>query len=133
VKLLLDTHVWIWSQEAPEKLGNEARRLLIDGKSTNYLATISVLELARLVAAGNILINKPLAVWIETAVDELHAEEVAMTREIAAEAYALPGEFHRDPADRILVATARREGLTLLTADDRILSCPHVRTLDARR
>jgi PIN domain nuclease of toxin-antitoxin system len=133
VKLLLDTHVWIWSQEAPEKLGNEARRLLIDGKSTNYLATISVLELARLVAAGNILINKPLAVWIETAVDELHAEEVAMTREIAAEAYALPGEFHRDPADRILVATARREGLTLLTADDRILSYPHVRTLDARR
>lgn len=133
MKLLLDTHVWIWSQEAPEKLGNEARRLLIDGKSTNYLATISVLELARLVAAGNILINKPLAVWIETAVDELHAEEVAMTREIAAEAYALPGEFHRDPADRILVATARREGLTLLTADDRILSYPHVRTLDARR
>ena len=133
MKLLLDTHVWIWSQEAPEKLGNAARRLLIDGRSTNYLATISVLELARLVAAGNILIDKPLAVWIETAVDELHAEEVAMTREIAAEAYALPGEFHRDPADRILVATARREGLTLLTADDRILSYPHVRTLDARR
>ena len=133
MKLLLDTHVWIWSQEAPEKLGNEARRLLIDGKSTNYLATISVLELARLVAAGNILINKPLAVWIETAVDELHAEEIEMTREIAAEAYALPGEFHRDPADRILVATARRECLTLLTADDRILSYPHVRTLDARR
>lgn len=133
MKLLLDTHVWIWSQESPEKLGKEARRLLVDGKSTNHVATVSVLELARLVAAGDIFLNRPLPAWVETAVEELHAEELAMSREIAAEAYALPGEFHRDPADRILVATARREGLTLLTADARILSYPHVKTLDARR
>jgi PIN domain nuclease of toxin-antitoxin system len=133
VKLLLDTHVWIWSQESPEKLGKEARRLLVDGKSTNHVATVSVLELARLVAAGDIFLNRPLPAWVETAVEELHAEELAMSREIAAEAYALPGEFHRDPADRILVATARRESLTLLTADARILSYPHVKTLDARR
>jgi PIN domain nuclease of toxin-antitoxin system len=133
VRLLLDTHVWIWSQEAPEKLGAEARRMLVDARSTNHVATVSMLELARLVAAGDILLNKPLAAWIETAVEELHAEEVAMSRENATEAYALPGEFHRDPADRILVATARRESLTLLTADDRILAYPHVRTLDARR
>lgn len=133
MKLLLDTHVWIWSQESPEKLGKEARRLLVDGKSTNHVATVSVLELARLVAAGDIFLNRPLPAWVETAVEELHAEELAMSREIAAEAYALPGEFHRDPADRILVATARRESLTLLTADARILSYPHVKTLDARR
>jgi PIN domain nuclease of toxin-antitoxin system len=133
VKLLLDTHVWIWSQESPEKLGPQARRMLVDARSTNHVATVSMLELARLVAAGDILLNKPLAAWIETAVEELHAEEVAMSREIATEAYALPGEFHRDPADRILVATARRESLTLLTADDRILAYPHVKTLDSRR
>jgi len=133
VKLLLDTHVWIWSQESPEKLGKEARRLLVDGKSTNHVATVSVLELARLVAAGDIFLNRPLPAWVETAVEELHGEELAMSREIAAEAYALPGEFHRDPADRILVATARRESLTLLTADARILSYPHVKALDARR
>ncbi len=133
MKLLLDTHVWIWSQESPEKLGKEARRLLVDGKSTNHVATVSVLELARLVAAGDIFLNRPLPAWVETAVEELHAEELAMSREIAAEAYALPGEFHRDPADRILVATARRESLTLLTADARILSYPHVKALDARR
>ena len=47
------------------------------------------------------------------------------------EAYALPGTFHRDPADRVLVATARRDGLTLVTADDRILAYPHLRTQDA--
>lgn len=133
MKLLLDTHVWIWSQESPEKLGPQTRRLLVDARSTNHVATVSMLELARLGAAGDILLNKPLTAWIETAVEELHADEIAMSREIATEAYALPGEFHRDPADRILVATARRESLTLLTADERILAYPHVKTLDARR
>ena len=49
------------------------------------------------------------------------------------EAYALPGSFHRDPADRLLVAAARRSGLTLVTADDRILAYPHVHTQNARR
>ena len=132
MKLLLDTHVWIWSQESPEKLGLQARRLLVDARSTNHVATVSMLELARLVATGDILLNKPLAAWIETAVEELHADEVAMSREIATEAYALPGEFHRDPADRILASTARLMEMTLLTADERLLSYPHVRTLDVR-
>ena len=56
-----------------------------------------------------------------------------MSHEVAMEAYALPGTFHRDPADRVLVATARRDGLTLVTAGARILAYPHVRTQDARR
>jgi PIN domain nuclease of toxin-antitoxin system len=52
---------------------------------------------------------------------------------VALEAYALPGAFHRDPADRLLVAAARRNNLTLVTADDRILAYPHARSQDARR
>ncbi len=55
-----------------------------------------------------------------------------MTHEIAAEAYALPPGFHKDPADRILVAAARCHQLTLLTADERILQYPHVRTIHAQ-
>ena len=62
-----------------------------------------------------------------------NALEAALSSKIAAEAYRLPGEFHRDPADRILVATARLESWTLLTADRRILDYPHVRTKDARK
>ena len=55
-----------------------------------------------------------------------------LTHEIAQEAYALPGAFHQDPADRILVAAARVHGVTLLTGDDRILAYQDVRSLDAR-
>ena len=55
---------------------------------------------------------------------DLVAHTIAVTREVAMEAYALPGTFHRDPADQILVATARQDGLTLVTADDRILAYP---------
>jgi len=57
----------------------------------------------------------------------------SLTHEMAIEAYALPGAFHRDPADRVLVAAARLQGWTLLTADDRILEYRDVRSLDARR
>jgi PIN domain nuclease of toxin-antitoxin system len=64
---------------------------------------------------------------------ELSAQTVPMSHEVATEAYALPGSFHRDPADRLLVAAARRSGLTLVTADDRILAYPHVHTQNARR
>jgi PIN domain nuclease of toxin-antitoxin system len=56
-----------------------------------------------------------------------------VTHEMAWEAYHLPGSFHRDPADRILVATARLYGLTLLTADDSILRYPYVKSMSARR
>jgi PIN domain nuclease of toxin-antitoxin system len=75
----------------------------------------------------------PLAEWVVESMADLAAQTVSMSHEVAMEAYALPGTFHKDPADRILVAVARRNGLTLVTADDRILSYPHVRTQDARR
>ncbi len=60
------------------------------------------------------------------------ATTVLVSHETAIESYRLPDPFHRDPADRVLVATARIEGATLLTADDGILAYPHVQLLDAR-
>ena len=58
---------------------------------------------------------------------------MVMDDAVAIEAYALPGRFHADPADRLLVATARVHGLTLVTADKRILKYPEVRVIDARK
>lgn len=103
--MLLDTHVWVWSQESPEKLGRCTRRLLVANEHVNAVSPVSSLELARLVTIG----------------------------EIALEACALPGRFHPDPADRILVATARCHSLRLVTADTRILEYADVPSLDARR
>jgi PIN domain nuclease of toxin-antitoxin system len=130
---LLDTHVWIWSQLEPERLGAKATRLLEDPGQALYVSTISTLELARLVAHGRVRLSVPVDRWAESALDLLSGNSLELDHTIAAEAYRLPEPFHRDPADRVLVATARRHQLTLLTADDHILKYPHVRTRDARQ
>ena len=131
--LLLDTHVWIWSQEQPEKLGRRAARALLAPEHVNTVCTISTLEIARLLAVDTIALAVPLDTWIEDSLRSLEARTLTLTHEIAAEAYSLPPDFHKDPADRILVAVARIHQLILLTAAERILQHPHVRTMDARR
>jgi PIN domain nuclease of toxin-antitoxin system len=133
VKVLLDTHVWVWTQEQPERLGPRTRQLLVGVEHENWVCPISTLEISRLVAVGNIRLSIPLGEWIAQSMVELAAQTASVTHEVAIEAYALPGRFHRDPADRLLVAASRRNGFSLATADDRILAYPHVRTLDARR
>lgn len=133
MKLLLDTHVWIWSQNDPTRLGPQTRRLLVATEHENHVCTISTLELARLAAAGAITLSMAIQDWVESALQALVATTVPVSHAMAMEAYALPGSFHKDPADRLLVAAARCHGLTLLTADDRILRCAHVRSRSARR
>ena len=71
--LLLDTHVWIWSQGQPEKLGQRSVRALLAPEHTNMLCTISTLELARLLAVGMIALAVPLHDWIEQSLRELAA------------------------------------------------------------
>lgn len=133
MSLLLDTHVWIWSQEQPDRLGPEATHLLTDPQVPLYVSTVSTLEIARLVATGAIELTGTLISWVTATLDSLGCKTVEVSHAIAAEAYALPPGFHKDSADRLLAATARLEHLILLTADERILDDPHVATLDARR
>lgn len=133
MRVLLDTHVWIWTQEEPERLGPRTTRLLVGEAHENWVCPISTLEIARLVAMGAVQLSIPLAQWIAQSMTELSAQTISVSHDVALEAYALPGTFHRDPADRLLVAATRRNGLTLVTADGRILAYPHVRTQDARR
>ena len=133
MKLLLDTHVWIWSQEDPDRLGPQTRRLLLGPEHENHVCTVSTLELARLVAVGGVIISIAMREWVERAMRAIHARTVQISHEIAIEAYALPGPFHKDPADRLLVAAARCNELTVLTADKRILDYRGVPSRDARK
>lgn len=133
MKLLLDTHVWVWSQERPERLGRRTRNLLVSPDHGTCVCPISTLEIARLLAVGEVALSMPLRDWVNQSLEALSAETVRITHEVAVEAYALPGEFHKDPADRLLVAAARCHGLTIVSADDRILAYPEVRSHDARR
>lgn len=133
MKLLLDTHVWIWSQEDVDRLGPQTKRLLVGREHENHVCTISTLELARLVNAGDINVSIALREWVERALRAIQAGTVEVSHQIAMDAYALPGSFHKDPADRVLVAAARCHGLTVLTADERILNYSGVRSRDARK
>ncbi len=89
------------------------------------------LEIARLVWGGRLTFTIPVSDWIEKACEYSDAQTIPLSHEIAVESYNLPEPFHRDPVDRTLVATARCHRLTLLTADKRILSYPHVNGEDA--
>lgn len=131
MRYLLDTHVWIWSQESPEQLNAKTRRELSDLGHDRFVSPISTLEIARLLRLGLLRLKHTFMEWKELSLAELVASTIGFTHEIAWEAYNLPGTFHNDPADRVLVATARIEKLMLITADERILRYPHVKTLRA--
>ena len=131
MRILLDTHVLVWSQDAPEKLGPGARDALADQANGLVVSPVSSLEIARLVWGGRLSLRGRLQTWVETALGALLAETIPLSHDIAVAAYELPAEFHRDPVDRILVATARVHDLTLATADERILAYPHVLSLNA--
>lgn len=133
MNLLLDTHVWVWAIEAPERLGPKTRRALLDPAQPTALCCVSTLEIARLIFGGHLLLQIPLADWVSQSLRDLRADSYPVTHEIAEEAYRLPEPFHRDPADRQLVACARLHRLTLATADDRILGWKHIASIDARK
>ncbi len=133
MKYLLDTHVWIWSQENPTRLGEHTRRLLLDSEQHHFVSAISALEIARLINRGFLRLKHRFAEWKELSLGQLQADTTDVTHEIAWEAYNLPGKFHSDPADRVLVATARLNGFTLVTADELILRYEHVKTVSAKR
>ena len=93
------------------------------------LATISTWEVAKKVSLGKLELPLPVREWMKEATREDGVCLLSLTPEIAIESSQLPGEFHRDPADQIIVATARQHGATLVTSDQRILDYEHVRTL----
>jgi PIN domain nuclease of toxin-antitoxin system len=131
VKVLLDTHVWIWAAEGSKALGVKSRRLLTNRDTQRYVSPVSTLEIARLVARREILLACPLSEWVSRSMALLKLQTLELDHATAMDAYALPGDFHADPADRQLVATSRVHGLRLLTADARILAYRQVHSLPA--
>ena len=132
MSLLIDTHVWIWSQGEQDKIGRRTRGQISEADRM-YVSTTSTLEIARLIEHGLLGISADLEEWITRSLESLRCEGIGLSREVALGAYQLPGKFHRNPADRILVSKARAHGLTLVTADRRILRYRGVKIIDARR
>jgi PIN domain nuclease of toxin-antitoxin system len=106
--IILDTHIWIWWNQDSPKL-TSFQKEIIDFSRTNGMgiSTISLLEISRLVNKGRLVLPLPLNERFSIALAEEGTLLVPITPAIAIESYSLPGEFHKDPADRIIVATAR--------------------------
>ena len=126
MKLLLDTHIWLWSILAPERLTSRVRRVLRDRRNELWLSPISTWELTMLCAKGRVVLNEDVAQWVSKAISTGPLHEAPLTHEIALET-ANVHMPHRDPADYFLAATARVLDLTLVTADKRLMEarqCP---------
>jgi len=133
VRYLLDTHVWIWAFEGSGRLGAKCRKALAAASAERLVSPVSTMEMARLVARGEIELACPLQDWIARSMTALKLRTIELDHALAIEAYALPEPFHPDPADRLLVATARVHGLSIATADSRILQYGSVASLPAQK
>lgn len=131
MKALLDTHILLWWFGEDPRLSPEQLQILqgADEKTPLWVADITLWEIATLSSLGRINLHLPLRDWLEQAVASPLVQLLSITPAVATAVAALPDSFHRDPADRILVATAQVFGATLLTHDRRIIDAGLVPTL----
>jgi PIN domain nuclease of toxin-antitoxin system len=135
--LLLDTHCWIWAQLGlTERLSRAAVSAIRKGESEGNLrvSVISIWELAMLEKRGRVALPMNVRTWVEDALTKPGISIAALTPEIALESVHLPGNLHGDPVDRMLIATARVLGATLLTKDAKLIRYSqqrHVKALEA--
>jgi PIN domain nuclease of toxin-antitoxin system len=128
MKYLLDTHIWLWSFMQSSRLSSRVARILADAKNELWLSPVSVWELTILCRKGRFRVHPDIPTWVERTVSGLRLTEAPLTIEVAL---AIPSiRFsHGDPADQFLAATAKVFDLTLITADDHLLTVPGIRVL----
>jgi len=136
--LLLDTHVWIWAVEGDRRALSQRAIWAIEDASKEgdiLVSAISVWEVATLEARGRISLARPVDSWIDTALRGPGVRLLELSPQISVESTRLPGDPPPDPADRILLASARNQGARLLTCDRRLLEyadAGHVRAVNGR-
>jgi PIN domain nuclease of toxin-antitoxin system len=122
--LLLDTHCWLWAQLGLiQKLSKAALDAIrgAESKGNLRISVISIWELAMLEKRGRVALPMNVRTWVDEALSKPGIDVAPLTPEMMIESVHLPGDFHGDPADRMLVATARVLGATLLTKDDQLI------------
>src|ERR1035438_1968336 len=131
MKLLLDTHIWVWSVLDPKRLSARLTAALENPKNELWLSPISLWEVLMLSQKNRLTLHPNAQAWIVNALDVIPMREAPITYQVAQETarVQLP---HRDPADRFLVATARVFDLTLVTADEHLLKSRQVPVLANR-
>ena len=123
-RLCLDTHIWIWMAGGQRTLSRAVQDVIASAQAAGdlWLPAMAVWEVALLASKNRIELTMPVRDWVHRALALPGLSLAPMTPDIAVEACYLPGDFHGDPADRLIVATARVEGATLVTRDAGIVA-----------
>jgi PIN domain nuclease of toxin-antitoxin system len=125
--IVLDTHIWVWWVHGDEQITSTQAEIIKAGETDIIgVSAISAWEIAKLVEYNRLELPCPLQEWFNEALSYPGVRLIELTPEIAIESTKLPGEFHRDPADQIIVATARLYDSALITSDSKILKYPYV-------
>lgn len=130
--LVLDTHIVIWWTSGDSALSDNAKSRIeaaIESNEQVLVSSITAWEVSMLVSKGRLNLVMDIDTWIKTVSEIEGVSFVPVDNKVAIESTRLPSEFHKDPADRMIVALARVLSATLVTADEKILKYQHVKTI----
>ena len=128
MKLLLDTHIWLWSALEPQRIARRVEKALTDSANELWLSPVSVGELVVLLRKGRLQLPRDVSAWVATTIADLQLTEAPLTIEVAlaVSSFNFP---HGDPADHFIAATAKVFDLTLVTADSELATLPDIAVL----
>lgn len=130
--IVLDTHALLWWANGERAQLSASAASAIDAEMDGgqiLVSSMSAWELAMLVERGRVALSMDVASWLDTLSRIEAVQMVPVDSEIAVKSVQLPGDFRKDPADRIIVATARKFAAPLVSADEKIRGYPHVRAI----
>ena len=127
--IVLDTHVLLWWVDRDHHRLTKAATAALSADENKLVSSISIWEIANLVSLGRLRLGRDVREWLEKVSTTRGLSFVPLDNDIAIRSTQLGDEFHRDPADRLIVATAMSRDAALLTADDKIRRYPHVTTI----
>lgn len=131
MRFLLDTNAWLRWFHRPHELSVTVRQLL-NAEQSVALSPMSILEVAQKHRKGKLELPRPVDIWVHESMPKGRIKLLPLTMEIALAAYQWPDDFHGDPADRVIAATSRLHGLTLVTSDEKLLVRSDLKTLSTR-
>lgn len=130
--IILDTHIVVWWVGRDPQLSDKAIHAIEREASTNgniLISSISAWEVSMLVTKDRLTLTMDVDTWLQTVSDIECVRFVPVDNKVAIESTRLPGQFHKDPADRMIVSLARHLSIPLVTADEKILNYKHVKTI----
>ena len=128
--IVLDTHIWVWWVQSDKRLSAKHFATIKENEFDGLgISAFSLWEVALAVKLNRLALPFPVDDWLTRALAYPSVQLLPLTSRIAVESTQLPGDFHKDPADQIIVATSRVYDCPLMTYDDKILKYPHVKLL----